>query len=266
MSRLIPYLGGKRLLTKTILALIPAHRLYCEPFAGSATILLAKPPSPCEVLNDLNGDLVNLFRIVQHHPEEFLKCLRWILYSRAEFTRQRDSQPYTLTDIQRAVRFFYIFRCGFGGMGRHFGICRNRKIKGISAKAVSSLIKEIHERLEKVILESLPYGECLRLYDGPETFFYLDPPYWGHEKDYGPGIFSPEDFITLAALLQGLQGRFLMSLNDTPEVREIFQGHQMQEVATTYSAGTGGPGGAGRPAKKAKELLIANYLLKNMPK
>jgi len=72
MSKLVPYLGGKRLLTKTILSLLPAHRVYCEPFSGSGTILLEKSPSPAEVLNDINGEIVNLFRTIQAHPEEFL--------------------------------------------------------------------------------------------------------------------------------------------------------------------------------------------------
>lgn len=270
MSNLIPYLGGKRLLAKTILFLIPEHHLYCEPFAGSATILLAKPPSPCEVLNDLNGDLVNLFRVVQHHPEEFLKCLRWSLRSREEFKRLKESPPQILTDISRAVRFYYLLRAGYGGklpaVSCHFtGRLEGNSRPFVSARAEETLY-EIHLRLENVVVERLPYEDCLRRYDSPRTFFYLDPPYFGHEKDYGPGIFGPDDFHTLSELLQGLQGRFLLSLNDAPEIREIFQNHHLQEVTTTYTAGTGSPGGAVRSAKKAKELLISNYKMLLPPK
>ena len=107
MSKLVPYLGGKRLLAKVILSLIPAHHTYCEPFAGSATVLLAKEPSPLEVLNDLNQELVNLFRVVQNHPEEFLRQVRWQLHSRQEFQRLLSCPPEVLTDIQRAARFYY---------------------------------------------------------------------------------------------------------------------------------------------------------------
>ena len=267
MSRLVPYLGGKRLLTKTILNLLPDHRLYCEPFAGSATILLAKTPSPCEVLNDLNGELINLFRIVQNHPEEFLKCMRWSLRSRTEFARFKEIQPRHLTDIQRAVRFYYLLRTGYGGklpdVNCHFAgrlDCSSRPFLGSRAEQT---LFEVHLRLENVVVEQLPYDECLARYDGPDSFFYLDPPYWGFENFYGKGIFNREDFHRLAVLLQSLKGRFLMSLNDEPEVREVFKGQQMREVGTTYTAGTGGPGGS-RPGKKAKELLIANYDLPNM--
>lgn len=263
MSRLVPYLGGKRLLTKTILNLLPEHRLYCEPFAGSATILLAKQPSPCEVLNDLNGELINLFRIVQNHPEEFLKCMRWNLRSRAEFARLKEAQPGPLTDIHRAVRFYYLLRTGYGGKlpeaSCHFaGRLDGSSRPFLGARAEQTLF-EVHLRLENVVVEQLPYGECLRRYDGLDSLFYLDPPYWGFEDLYGKGIFGREDFQGLAAQLQSLKGRFLMSLNDLPEVREIFKDHHLREVTTTYTAGTGGPGGNGRPAKKARELLIANY-------
>lgn len=106
MSKLIPYLGGKRLLTKTILSLLPEHRLYCEPFGGSGTILLEKEPSGVEVINDIDGEIVNLFRIVQTHQEEFLRCIRWNLRSREEFLRLKNSLPAALTDIQRAARLY----------------------------------------------------------------------------------------------------------------------------------------------------------------
>jgi len=254
MSKLIPYLGGKRLLAKTILTLLPEHQLYCEPFGGSATILLEKSPSPEEVLNDLNGEIINLFRIIQAHHEEFLRWVRWNLRSREEFSRFKETPPERLTDIGRAARTYYLLRAGYGGKGAHFAGRMAGSQRPFSIYRIEENLYEIHRRLENITLECLPYADCLRRYDGPDSLFYLDPPYYGHERDYGPGIFSPEDFNRLAQLLKGLQGRFLLSLNDTPEIRLLFAGHHLQEVTTTYQVGTRHGHG-----KKARELLIANY-------
>lgn len=258
MSKLVPYLGGKRLLTKTILSLLPAHRFYCEPFSGSGTILLEKSPSPAEVLNDINGEIVNLFRTIQAHPEEFLRCVRWNLRSREEFKRLKDSALETLTDIQRAIRIYYLLRAGYSGKlpdaGCHFSGKTMGSQRPFSIYRIEETVYEIHRRLENVTIEHLPYDECVRRYDDPEALFYFDPPYYGHEKDYGPGIFGREDFTKLAALLGEIKGRFLLSINDTPEVRGIFTGFNLREVTTTYQVGTRHGHG-----KKARELLIANY-------
>lgn len=264
MSKLVPYLGGKRLLTKTILALLPEHRLYCEPFGGSGTILLEKPLSYAEILNDLNGEVINLFRAVKHHHEEFLRCVRWNLRSREEFERLKDTAPLRLTDIQRAVRLYYLLRAGYSGKlpdaGCHFSGKLGGSQRPFSIYRIEETICEIHLRLENATIEHLPYDTCISRYDGPDTLFYLDPPYFGHEKDYGPGIFGREDFARLAALLKEIGGRFLLSINDTPEIRATFAGFTYLEVTTTYTQGTRHGHG-----KKARELLIANYELKNMP-
>ncbi len=220
---------------------------------------MAKAPSRVEVLNDLNGEVICLFRVVQAHPEEFLRCVRWSLKSREEFKRLRASPPETLTDIQRAARIFYLFRTGFAGFGKHFGGA-NAGGGPISIYRIEEALYEIHHRLESVILESLPYEECLRRYDGPGAFFYCDPPYYSHENDYGPGIFGREDFTRLAQILRQLSGQFLLSLNDVPEVRQTFAIFNFLEVKTTYSTGT--QSGQG---KKARELLIANYDLATPP-
>jgi DNA adenine methylase len=254
MSKLVPYLGGKKLLTKTILSLLPEHRLYCEPFAGSATILLEKVPSPAEVINDINGEIVNLFRIVQTHQEEFLRCIRWNLRSRQEFLRLKNSLPAMLTDIQRAARLYYLMRAGYSGIGKYFSGKIIGSHRPFSIYRIEETLYEIHLRLENVTIEHLPYADCIGRYDGPDALFYLDPPYYGCENYYGAGIFAREDFTSLAALLRQISGRFLLSLNDTPEVRLLFAGFPFLEVSTSYTSGTH----CGHD-KKARELLIANY-------
>ena len=260
MSRFIPYIGGKRNLVKTILPLISPHRLYCEPFGGSATVLLAKPPSFCEIFNDVSGELITLFRVVKHHPEEFIREIRLTLRSREEFNRLQQAPPAILTDIQRAARYYYLIKAAYSGKppeaGSHFAGKQGGASHPLTVYRVEPTLWDVHYRLSAVTIEHLSYGDCIGRYDGPEAFFYLDPPYYGHEKDYGPGIFSREDFADLAALLVPgrLQGKFLLSLNDRTEVRKLFAAFRMLEVTTTYQAGTR----HGR-ACPAQELLIANY-------
>lgn len=248
------WVGGKYLLSKTIVPMIPEHHCYAEPFAGAAWILFRKRPSPCEILNDINGDVVNLYRVVQHHWEAFTEALRWSLSSREDFDRLLDTPDGTLTDVQRAVRFYYVHKLSFGGRmsgRRSFGLSAARPTK-LNPLAVHREIAAAHRRLARVTIENLPYMELIGRYDRPGTFFYIDPPYWDCEQSYGKGIFSKADFAKLAAKLATLKGKFLLSLNDVPEVREIFGAFQMDGVNTRYSC-------AASQSVLAKELLIRNY-------
>lgn len=111
---IIPWMGGKRRLAGDIIPLIPEHTCYVEPFAGGAAIFFMKEPSKAEVLNDINGELINLYRVLKHHIEEFLKQFKWALHSRQIFEWEKLTDPRTLTDIQRAARFYYIQRTCFG--------------------------------------------------------------------------------------------------------------------------------------------------------
>ena len=106
-------------------------------------------------------------------------------------------------------------------------------------------------RLQGVHIERLDWQTFISRYDKLFTVFYIDPPYWGHETDYGKGIFAREDFARMAELLRGLKGRFILSLNDRPEVRETFAGFDFEEVTTRYSANA-------KSTRRAAELLISN--------
>ena len=114
MNSFLAYMGGKSLLTKKIITKIPAHNCYCEVFAGAAWLFFRKEESPVEIINDINTDLVTLYRVVKHHLEAFIQYLKWILISRDEFKRFMIEEPESLTDIQRAVRFYYLLRNSYG--------------------------------------------------------------------------------------------------------------------------------------------------------
>lgn len=234
-----PWLGGKRNLAKAICQRIEAipHTTYAEPFVGMGGIFLRRTSRPrAEVINDRGRDVANLFRILQRHYPQFLETLRFQLTTRAEFERLVATDPETLTDLERAGRFLYLQRTAFGGKvsGRNFGVSRGRPGR-FNLLELEPMLEELHARLAGVIVECLDWADFLRRYDAPETLFYLDPPYWGCEGDYGKALFSREDFGCMAEQLAGLQGRWLLSINDVPEIRNLFAWARIEEVTTTYT-------------------------------
>lgn len=235
------------------LAAIP-HTTYVEPFVGQGGVFFRRPfKARAEVINDLSRDVSTLFRILQRHYPEFLGMIRWRLTSRAEFERLVGEDPDRLTDLERSARFLYLQRTSWGGKvsGRNFGV-RVDAAARFDVTRLGAILEDVHARLAGVVIECLPYAELLRRYDRPGTLFYLDPPYWGSEGDYGAGMFGREDFERLAEQLRGLQGRFLLSLNDRPEVRRLFAWAEIEAVQTTYSIA-----GGGRSEGKVGEVLIS---------
>ena len=254
MKSFLGYLGGKSLLTRKIIPLIPEHTCYCEVFAGAAWMLFGKEPSRVEIINDINSDLVTLYRVIKHHLEEFIRHLKWVLVARDEFERFSKEAPEALTDIQRAVRFYYMQRNSYGGKvaGQSFNISPT-KGPTLNLLRIEEDLSMAHLRLARVYIENMSYEKLIPRYDRPETFFYLDPPYYGHEGDYGKHLFRREGFSTLAGLLAGLKGKFILSINDTPETRKLFSDFIIREVQTAYLAG-----GAGKK-KAVSELLVMNF-------
>ncbi len=254
MNSILNYMGGKSLLTKKIIPLIPMHTTYCEVFTGASWLLFRKEESNVEIINDINSDLVTLYRVIKLHLEEFIRYLKWLLVARDEFTRFCKEAPESLTDIQRAVRFYYLLKNGYGGRiyKPSFSIAPSKR-SGFNLLRIEEDLSAAHLRLCRVYIENKPYTEIIPRYDRPGTFFYVDPPYYNCENYYGPGIFSRDDFSRLASLLSGIAGKFIMSINDVPEIRTLFKDFRIEEVSTSYSAG-----GAHRK-KKVTELLIMNY-------
>ena len=233
-----PYIGGKRNLSRRLVEIIDAipHDLYAEPFVGMGGIFFQRTRRPKkEVINDISTDVVNLFRLLQRHYQQLLDVLKWQVCSRVEFERLIELDPCRLTDLERAARFLYLQRTSFGGKvwKQNFGTTRTNPARFDLTKLVP-MLEDAHERLCGVDIERLPYAKLIKHYDTPGTLFYLDPPYFGNEDDYGPGIFSEADFEALTTILEGIEGRFVMSINDTPEVRELFSAFEFEGVSLSY--------------------------------
>lgn len=248
-------MGGKRLLANRLCEMIGKvpHKLYAEPFVGMGGVFFRRPTrARTEIINDASRDVVTLFRMLQRHYTPFVEMLRWQLASRAEFERLASQPAESLTDIERAARFLYLQRMGFGGkvVRQTFGTIYDGGAR-FDITRLLPLLEDVHDRLAGVVIECLGYGEFITRYDRPGTLFYLDPPYWGNETDYGSGMFTREDFDRLAEILAKLRGsRFILSLNDRKEVRSCFKAFSIKTVETSYSVG------GGAATKKVKEVVI----------
>lgn len=253
---LAPYIGGKRSLAKRLVQRINAvpHETYAEVFVGMGGVFLRRDRKPKgEVINDWSEDVATFFRVVQHHYVPFLDMLRFQITSRAGFEKLLAMEPSSLTDMQRSARFLYLQRLAFGGKvkGRGFGVVLGSGGRFDISK-VGPMIEAVHERLAGVIIERLPWSDFITRYDRPGTLFYLDPPYYGCETDYGRDMFRREEFEAMAEQLRGMRGRFILSLNDHPEVRRIFDGFMIDGEQVLYTIG------GMNKAKLTGEVIISN--------
>ena len=254
MNSPIPWMGGKRRLADKIFQRMPDHQCYVEPFAGGASILFMREiPAKVEVLNDTNNELVNFFRVLKHHLVEFCNQFRWAVVSRKIFDWLKDTPPETLTDIQRAARFYYLQKSCFGGRptNRSFGTATTAPPK-LNLVRLEEDMSELHTRLARVMIEHLPWRECLAKYDRPHTFFFMDPPYWqlaGYGSDFGL-----EDYQALAESMRTMKGKAILTINDHKDIRRIFKGFKFDRVELKYTVGGNKAGN-----KKAQELIYRSF-------
>ncbi|MFA5897648.1 MAG: DNA adenine methylase [Hyphomicrobium sp.] len=256
MAGPLRWVGGKSRLADQLIAWFPPHRSYIEPFCGGAQVFFRKERSHCEILNDLDGELVNFLRVCQSHHEELVRSLRYAVSSRRLFDLHRRQDPALLTDIQRAARFLYLQRMSWGGAIRdqHYG-AEPTKPGRFSVSATAAHIERAAKRLEHVQLENLPYEEILTRYDRPDSLFYCDPPYV--DMPYYKFNLHGDDFRLLAERLATLKGQFLLSINDHPLAREVMRAFHIREVVTKYSLGR---------KVSARELIVSNVPLRTIDK
>lgn len=246
----IPWMGGKGRISDWVISKFPVHECYVEAFTGGGAIFFAKPVADVEVINDINGELVNMYRIIKNHPEEFIRQFKWALSSRQMYKWEQLKVPETLTDIQRAARFYYLQKLAFGGKveGQSFGSATTTKPR-LNLFRLEEDLSMAHLRLQSTYIEHLSWEKVIAKYDRPHALFYLDPPYL-HTAGYGMD-FGVEQYELMAKLAGEIEGSMVISLNDIPETRAIFDGLHMDSTPIKYTVG----GGAGTDAR---ELLIWN--------
>lgn len=250
----LPYVGGKSKLAEKITERIPDHKTYIEVFGGGLWVFFGKERSKYEVINDLDGDLISFYRVLQNHFEEFMKQFKWLLSSREFFLDQKEQlEARGLTDIQKGARYYYLQRQAFGGRvkNRSFGV-DPVGLPGINLLRMEEELSSHHLRLCHVTIENLDYKDLIRRYDKPETFFFLDPPYLSapcYNHNFDNGI---EDFKEFLEVVKEIKGKFMFTINDHPAIRELFKEFFLEEVQLTYTVSKGKP-------TEAKELFITNY-------
>lgn len=256
---LLNWVGGKRLLRKTIEPLVPKDiQSYIEPFGGAGWVFFYKQKwADLEIYNDLDGRLVNLFRIVKYHPEALKEELKYLLGSREMFMQFMKMDG--ITDIQRAAKFMFLITRSFGGRGETYGTVK--KSSGGASKSQGNIllkIDAIHKRLDKVLVENRDFEKLISQYDFEGAFFYCDPPY-----TFGCGydVTSTKDFDheRLRNCLKNIKGRFLLSYDDSEKVRELYKDYEMIAIERLN-----GINNKDRKNKMFKELLIANYSIKEL--
>lgn len=254
MNSFISWIGGKKLLRSRILESFPKSETfsrYIEVFGGAGWVLFSsKRHAKMEVYNDVNGNLVNLFRCAKHHPEALQKELEFTLMSREQFFDAKEQiEAKGLTDIQRAARFYILIKESFGTDIRTFGV------RPKNMESAIDYISEVSKRLSMVVIENQDFERILKTYDKKDALFYLDPPYYETEQYY-PNRFMPGDHVRLKDALRKIKGKFLLSYNDCEYIRELYDGYNIKEVDRAHNLVQG----KGKEKPRYKELLIKNYI------
>jgi DNA adenine methylase len=245
------YIGGKRRIAKRIVEMFPPHVTYCEVFLGGGQVFFQKEPSKVEVLNDIDGEVVNFFRCAQQHYQELCRYLTFVLVSRQWFEIFKNQNPSSLTDIQRAARFFYLQKNCYAGLvhDRHYS-CKVIGKPGFNPGRLAQIFEKVHQRLARVQIESLPFQELIPRFDRTTTLFFCDPPYW-RRKLYNHN-FTDHDYQTLADQLQSIKGKFVLTVDDVPQLRELFKQSNITEIEIPYTAQR-------EAGKRYRELIITNF-------
>jgi len=231
---------------------------YCEVFAGAAWLLFAKDSaiSQTEIINDRHGELTNFYRVVRERPLELIEKLKFRLLSQEDFGRERSVESGS--EIERAARFFWLLKQAFGSKmaGQPTFVFRVASPTRFRSERVHAVIEAAHERLKHVTVFSEDCVDLIRRCDRPETFFYCDPPYVGHDSDYKHG-FGEADHVRLVSILQALEGTFLLSYNDCDMIKDLYAWATIETVTTKYSLSRT----AETRRQPRTELLIRNYEL-----
>lgn len=281
----VSWIGSKSSILHILYALFPLrYERYIEPFGGSGAVLLGKSvPDKFEVYNDCNANLVNLFRCMRARPLEFIRELGFLnlnarddfnvikrFFQKQEFDETFLKQQFELTeillpklqaeelkqlysrshadyDLRRAVMFLKLIRYSYSSGGRSFAC------QPFNLATLFTLIEQVGKRLANTVIENQDFETLIRHYDRPEAFFYCDPPYFTGEYVYDCN-FTWEDHRRLFHVLKECSGLWLLSYNDCPEIRELYQNYnqfafsRIHSMVQKYEAG-----------KEFPELLIGNY-------
>ena len=272
----IAYAGGKGNMVAKLLPLIPTHHIYCEPFFGGGSLFFAKAPAKVEIINDLNSDLVNMYRVLRD-PDKFVQFQRLVsltLYSREEFYTCRDTIQDSKTDVERAYKYFIKMRQSFVANNNGWGYNIQAVGKG-TPRMVSQYLSTIerlpaiHDRLSKTQIEHNDFRKVIPSFDADNTFFYLDPPYITGERktqNLYKHEMTDEDHNDLVNLLLNIKGKALLSCYHSALYHPLIKAGWLRKdyktvchmVVKTRNSGLQGIGTALAKVPRT-ETLLYNY-------
>lgn len=227
VSPFLKYPGGKRWLAKRIVAMLPEHVCYVEPFGGMGAVMLAKPESKVEVWNDIDGELANVMRVVKYHADALADEIQWTLIHRGE--RKYWQMHPGETDIQRAARWIMLRHSGYQGRaGKGFHVSKTARIR--SRDKLVEQMRYVSQRLAGVIIENLPWQRVFDIYDAPKTVFFCDPPYADGDQAIYDHSFTEDDHRALRELLRSIKGKWVLTYGDHPLIRDLYADCCIDEV------------------------------------
>ena len=251
----ITYYGGKQALLKYLLPLIPPHKLYCEPFFGGGALLFAKPPSETEIINDLNGEVVNFFKVVKTKFKELQKEIQGTLHSRELFKRAKAMYdfPDLFSDVQRAWAFWVLTNQGFSGMIGSWGFGKtNSKERALLNKREDFTIAYA-ERFETVQIEHNDALKVIDRCDDKDSFIYCDPPYINSDQGHYAG-YTVGEYKLLLDKLAKFKGKFLLSSYPNKDLSAFIKKYKWKTKAVKKSVAV-----TKLTDKQKTELMVFNY-------
>lgn len=258
MDSPIKWVGGKRNLRKKLISIMPEHMQYTEVFGGAAWVLLDKPKSKLEIFNDINGDLINFYRVIQSK----LKCellinkINMLPKSREIFDSFKTKIESETNEINKALMFYYLLKLTFGGdlINPRYTIPNDGR-KNINYDKIPEEFWALHERLKDVYIENKDFEYIITKYDRKDgnVLFYLDPPYLD-TFGYQTKKFTYENYKNMKLLLNNINGKFIITCNDKFELRELFKDNYIIDNQVHYSLS-----GSSDACKEYGELIITNY-------
>lgn len=245
-------LGGKSRLRGEIIKRMPEHHTYIEAFSGACWVMLGKPPSKVEVVNDIDRQIYDLLSVVKFAGMELAAMFQYELSSRRTFDEYLHELRYdTLSPVERAFRYLYLSSTSFASLGEHFGYSKKGKAR-LNVPRLQETIRVTQERLQRVHIECLDFRDIIKRYDSPESLFYFDPPYYKVCCKAYPGEFIEKDYFDIRDRMNSMQGKSILSLNDHPFTRETFKDFRIEEVQVSYSINKDS-------SKDFPELIIENF-------
>lgn len=242
--------GGKRRLLKHILPLVPDHLRYVEPFGGGLAVFLGKPRSHVEVINDINSELISFYRCCRRHLDALLDELDMVMHSRQEIDDYRQ-QP-GLTEIERCARWFLINVLSFGGTMTSFRVQRTHGQPSRHQRLLA--IRSLSARLDNTAIEHLSWERCVDTYDGPDAFFFFDPPYLSAGGSAYAG-WSEVQLQAFCTRLETMEAKWMVTFQDCAQIRDMLAGRKLVAIERANGIGNNGKQRRGRIYR---EVIITN--------